>query len=187
MIQNVAGVALLLTQLLLYPSLTKNFGLVPCFSAGCIVNVIVFAFFPVYGLFADPSEFGFWRYVPLATMMFIGQAAIGFCFPTMFVWVNRSLEGKDKGTWNGFTNAVAAICRSIFPPAMDALLALGLKSSLPLGRYLPVFVNAVVGFVCLVLTTATARAHFKCQTREVMPATPLRECAPGEDQDSKAA
>merc|ERR1712194_867122 len=103
------------------------------------------------------------------TSMLVGQAAAGFCFPTMFVWINRSLEGKDRGTWNGWINSMGALFRASFPPTASALLSLGLKSSLPLGRYLPVFVDALAGLACLLLTTNTVRAQTanKSSTKEL--------------------
>lgn len=159
MIQNAAGVGLLSTQLLFYPRLTKRLGFLACFVGGCTVNILITLLFPAYGLMADPERFGAWRYAPLATMMFFGQAAAGFCFPTIFVWINRSLEGKDRGTWNGWFNSTGALFRSFFPPGMDALLSLGLRSGLPGGRYLPVFVNALAGLGTLCLAAVSVRAQ----------------------------
>jgi len=157
MTQNAAAVGQLSTQLLLYPYLTKRFGFLVCFIGGCIVNSIVTLLFPVYGIMADPDTFGAWRYAPLLIMMTVGQAASGFCFPTVFVWINRALEGKDRGTWNGWCNSLGALSRAVLPPAMDGLLSFGLRSHRFGGRYMPVFANAVIGLSVLILGTVSVR------------------------------
>lgn len=160
LLQNFSGVGLMSTQLCLYPYLTKRLGFLHCFIGGCILSLTVTLPFPGYGLMADPIKFGSWRYVPLGTMMLLGQAAAGFCFPTMFVWINRCLEGKDKGTWNGWFNSMGALFRSFFPPAMDALLSVGLRTGgLAGGRYLPVWVNSALLFAAMLLATVTVRAQ----------------------------
>lgn len=181
MIQNFAGVGLLFTQLLFYPRLTRRFGLLACFVGGCSVNMTVTALFPAYGLMADADTFGKWRYVPLAAMMMLGQAAAGFCFPTMFVWINRSLEGKDRGTWNGWANSLGALSRGLFPPAAGAFLSLGLKSGVGVGRYLPVFVNVLIGASCVALTTLTVRAETSSKRKldeSIVSATSLQPYVP---------
>lgn len=152
MILNAAGVGLILTQLLCYTRATLRWGFLPCYIAGLSANLIVTAFFPVYGLMADPDKFGMWRLAPLAAMIMIGQMGFGFVFPSLFIWINRSLEGKDKGLWNGAINSMGALCRGLFPPIADALLAAGLTYGLPLGRYIPVFLMTLVGVALLALT-----------------------------------
>ena len=159
MLQNAAGVGLLSTQLLIYPWLTKRIGFLSCFVCGCLVNSLVTLLFPLYGLMTDPDTFGAWRYAPLMLMMLLGQAAGGFCFPTAFVWINRSLEGKDKGTWNGWGNSLGALFRAIFPPFMDALMSFGLRFGVLGGRYLPIFVNALAGFTSMALAIISVRAQ----------------------------
>eukprot|EP00931_Biecheleriopsis_adriatica_P042392 TRINITY_DN24160_c0_g1_i1.p1 TRINITY_DN24160_c0_g1~~TRINITY_DN24160_c0_g1_i1.p1 ORF type:complete len:507 (-),score=56.60 TRINITY_DN24160_c0_g1_i1:211-1731(-) len=160
-LQNCSGVGLLVTQLFLYPYLTDKFGFLKCFVIGSFTNILATVLFPVYGLLADPEVFHAWRYVPLGASLCVGQAAFGFCFPTIFVWINRAAQGMDRGAVNGWANSVGALARAVFPPLQDALLSLGLglETNVSGGRYLPVFANALVYLVTLVLIiSATRRA-----------------------------
>lgn len=161
LLQNCAGVGLLLGQLILYPYFTKRFGYLPCLTAGFIVNIIVTLLFPVYGMFADPDVFGFWRYLPLAFMQAFGYLSISFCFPTMFVYINRFMEGLDRGQVNGWTNSGGALLRGLFPIFSSSMLSLGLASPIAGGRYLGVYVNAFAGLASFWLAHTCLRGEEK--------------------------
>jgi hypothetical protein len=152
LLQNCAAGGLLLTQLLLYPWLVQKKGYRWCITAGLVVVMMVVFPFPLYGLMADPATFGAWRMLPLAFLMFVQQSAFGFCTPTCTVWVNRFAAGLDRGSINGWTNSFAALCRALSPAVCSALLSLGLRSGLPFGRYLPVYVTALAGVTILLLS-----------------------------------
>eukprot|EP00929_Paragymnodinium_shiwhaense_P055084 TRINITY_DN27625_c0_g1_i2.p1 TRINITY_DN27625_c0_g1~~TRINITY_DN27625_c0_g1_i2.p1 ORF type:complete len:580 (-),score=65.08 TRINITY_DN27625_c0_g1_i2:513-2252(-) len=150
-LQNVAAVSLLFTQCVLYPSLTKRFGFLRCFVCGWSLNVVANLLFPVYGLFADPDKYGFFRYVPLGAMQFMMAVGGGMCFPTAFVFINRASVGMERGAVNGWANSAGALCRAFFPPAAGFLLAVGSQSDKPMGRYLATYVNMFVGSVCIAI------------------------------------
>jgi len=185
---NAAGIGLLSTQLLFYPCSTKRFGFLACFTFGLLLNLVVTLLFPLYGAMADPAVFGYWRFAPLSAMQFLGQAGSGFAFPTIFVWLNRALEGKDKGTWNGYCNSCGALVRSFFPPLAAALLSLGLRSGLPGGRYLPVFGNGFAILGALALATSAIRdARRNSCGREVLEAAASGGDAEGTAQNAPAS
>lgn len=144
-VMNFGGFGLLLVQLFVFPAFIKRFGFFRAFAFGWILHSVVTLLLPVYALMADPEVFGTWRYLPLASMCFFGQAGLGFCFPTAFVWINRALGSSDRGSVNGVANSLGALCRALYPPFSSVLLSLGLGSSLSVGRYLPVFVMSFVG------------------------------------------
>lgn len=175
LLQNFAGVGLLLTQLILYPRLTKMFGFFKCFAVGLMIVVSVTVLFPVYGLFADPNRFGDWRYLPLAFMMFMGTGASGFCFPTLFVWLNRAADGLDRGMVNGVAHGGGALFRSITPPLSSVFLSLGLEMpETGFARYLPVFVNTTFCIMCICLVRSAGmndseQAPQNGQARDVQP------------------
>jgi len=165
--QNFAAVGLMLTQLFFYPRLTKRFGFFRCFVAGAALNLFVTLPFPAYGLLADAHVYGGWRFVPLAAMQFFGTIGVGFCFPTIFVWINRATEDAPRGTANGIANTMGALARSVFPPIASGLLAIGLKCDLPGGHYLPIFVNAVALIAALAFASAALKKQGDSHCREV--------------------
>lgn len=157
-LQNCAGVGLLLTQLFLYSHLTKRWGLLACFVVGFAMNSLATLLFPAYGLLADAQRFPVWRYVPLACMQFFGQIGFGFCFPTIFVWINREAAASSLslGLVNGWCQSLGSLCRALVPPAMASLLSLGLSSGLPGGSYLAIFTNGAMFMLSL---RCALRAH----------------------------
>lgn len=173
--QNFAAVGLMLTQLFFYPRLTKRFGFFRCFVAGVALNLFVTLPFPAYGLLADAHVYGDWRFVPLAAMQFFGQIGAGFCFPTIFVWINRATEDATRGTANGIANTIGALARSVFPPIASGLLAIGLKCDLPGGHYLPIFVNAVAIIAALAFASAALNKQGDSHCREVYAITNEQE------------
>lgn len=148
----------MLTQLLGYPWLVQKMGYLWCISVGiCVVMLVSFPF-PLYGLMADPATFGAWRFLPLGCLMFVQQSAFGLCTPTCTIWINRFAEGMDRGSVNGWTNSFAALCRALAPVLCSNLMALGMNSGCPLGRYLPIYVIALAG-VAILLLARSALPH----------------------------
>eukprot|EP00442_Polarella_glacialis_P027117 CAMPEP_0115102832 /NCGR_PEP_ID=MMETSP0227-20121206/34162_1 /TAXON_ID=89957 /ORGANISM="Polarella glacialis, Strain CCMP 1383" /LENGTH=439 /DNA_ID=CAMNT_0002499049 /DNA_START=51 /DNA_END=1368 /DNA_ORIENTATION=- len=96
-LQNVAAVALMLTQCVIYPKATKRFGFLRVFMFGWVCQNVGYLLFPVYGLFADP-KFHVWRYVPQAALALGG----GCMYPTAFAFINRAAAGQDRGAVNGW-------------------------------------------------------------------------------------
>jgi hypothetical protein len=138
--------------LLLYPWLVQKKGYRWCITVGLLVVMMAVFPFPLYGLMADPATFGSWRMLPRACLMVVQQSAFGFCMPSCTLWVNRFAAGLDRGSINGLTNSFAALCRALAPEFCSALLSLGLRSGLPFGRYLPVYVAALAGVAILLLS-----------------------------------
>lgn len=153
LLQNVAAIGLLLSQLLLYPRLTRRWGYMPVFVVGGTMNVAVTLLFPAYGLLADPDRYHGWRFVPLACMQFFGQVGFGFCFPTTALLVNReaSKGGLALGVVNGWCQSLGALCRALVPPAMATLLPVGLALSVPGGRYLAIFATGCFAVISILL------------------------------------
>eukprot|EP00933_Yihiella_yeosuensis_P074742 TRINITY_DN8377_c0_g3_i1.p1 TRINITY_DN8377_c0_g3~~TRINITY_DN8377_c0_g3_i1.p1 ORF type:complete len:568 (-),score=62.44 TRINITY_DN8377_c0_g3_i1:178-1848(-) len=149
-LQNIGAAALLLTQTCFYPRWTKRFGFYKVFCCGWILMLSSYLLFPVYGLFADPSIYGFWRFVPLGCMQFVLATAGGMVFPTAFAFINRAAAGMDRGAVNGWSNSTGALCRASFPPFSAWLLTMGMKTGHPWGRYLPIYLNGFVSCVALI-------------------------------------
>lgn len=158
-LQNCAAVGLLLTQIDLYPRLTKRYGFSACYAFGGATVLLFSLLFPLDGLIADPDKFGLWRYVPLASLQFFGMIGFGFMFPTIFVLINRSLAGLDKGTWNGWVNSFGALCRALSPPAADCLMSLGLRSGVQLGRYFSTYCMSFALVASIVVVIRFSRRH----------------------------
>jgi len=168
-LQNVAACSLLLTQLVFYPKVTRRFGFLRTFLFGWMLNVIGYCLFPVYAIFADAETYGFFRYVPLAFMQLLLAAGGGCMFPTAFTFINRASEGLQKGAVNGWANSAGAMCRALFPPSAAVLFTLGSKSGLPLGRYLPLFLNACVGSIVLAFALPGLRVVNESSARKPRP------------------
>jgi len=154
LMQNCAAGGLLTTQLAVYPRLVSSMGHRFCITAGIVLVVSVTLPFPAYGLLADSAAYGNWRLLPLGAMMFLQQAGFGLCTPSITIWVNRfaGTAGVDRAMVNGLSNSLAAFCRAVAPSLSSSLLALGLSSSLPCARYLPLLAVAVGGAVVVGLT-----------------------------------
>lgn len=148
-LQNVAAVGVLVTQLVLYKPLTQRMGLWRTFALGWSLYVVAFGFLPFFGLFADPEVYGIWRYAGLAVMQLVAAMASGLCYPTAFTFINRASQGMDKGAVNGWASSSGALCRAVFPPAAGWLLSVGAQSSLPDGKYMAVHINLFVGSVAM--------------------------------------
>eukprot|EP00441_Pelagodinium_beii_P025431 CAMPEP_0197663186 /NCGR_PEP_ID=MMETSP1338-20131121/56424_1 /TAXON_ID=43686 ORGANISM="Pelagodinium beii, Strain RCC1491" /NCGR_SAMPLE_ID=MMETSP1338 /ASSEMBLY_ACC=CAM_ASM_000754 /LENGTH=501 /DNA_ID=CAMNT_0043241431 /DNA_START=62 /DNA_END=1567 /DNA_ORIENTATION=+ len=171
-LQNVAALGLLLTQLVLYPKLTKRFGFLRIFLCGWMLNVVGYCLFPVYAIFADPEKYGFFRFVPLAFMQLVIAMGGGFMFPTAFAFINRASVGLERGKVNGVANSAGAMCRALLPPTAAVLFTLGSRSGLPLGRYMPIFVNFLAGSVVLAFAIPGLRLVNESSARKLRAPRP---------------
>eukprot|EP00931_Biecheleriopsis_adriatica_P096725 TRINITY_DN70410_c0_g1_i1.p1 TRINITY_DN70410_c0_g1~~TRINITY_DN70410_c0_g1_i1.p1 ORF type:complete len:560 (+),score=31.04 TRINITY_DN70410_c0_g1_i1:158-1681(+) len=173
-LQTVAAAALMISNICVYPRATKRFGFLQCFLVGWCVNNLATLLFPVYGLFADPDKYGFWRYVPLACMQIFLAISGNMMFPTSFAFINRAAEGHDRGTVNGWANSAGALCRAFFPPAASFVLTIGSESRMAMGRYLPLFVNSLVSTLLLLVSIPGLRKIDQQKARQVNLQAPPR-------------
>ena len=149
-LQAVSAASLLINQLLFYKLATTRLGLFWNFVVGWTLCMIAHLLFPVYGIWADPESFGFWRYAPLIVMQILQGFGDGLIFATAFIYINRASAGLAKGVVNGWAYASGALCRVIFPPCAAFLLTWGDGDvNAHWGRYVSVYVNCLVGTLLL--------------------------------------
>ncbi|CAE7672756.1 ZIFL2 [Symbiodinium pilosum] len=165
-IQNIGAVGLLMSQLLLYPTLTKKLGFLNTFVIGFCLSNLAYGLFPVYGLFADPVAYGSWRYLPLGLCQFFYTAGTGMCYPTAFAFINRASEGLSRGAVNGWANSSGALCRAVFPPAAAVLLGQCNRLG-PYGRYIPFYVMTVIAVLSFAVSWSGLRKIDQTSVRTV--------------------
>mmetsp|Transcript_19613 Transcript_19613/g.32336 ORF Transcript_19613/g.32336 Transcript_19613/m.32336 type:complete len:361 (-) Transcript_19613:110-1192(-) len=161
-LQNLAALALLLSQKFGYPYLQPRMGLFKCWNLGWLAIVSSrLIYVPVALLLLSSSG----ARIPkvgcmaiLAAIHMAGAFSAGFPCPTISVWVNRSIPTKVRGAGFGMSSAVGAACRGGFPLVGGALFTLGRhleamegSGQVLLGRYLPVLFGCCVCTIALVL------------------------------------
>jgi len=158
-LQNVAAVGVMLTQLVLYPRLTKCLGLFRCFILGFSCYITAYALLPVYALFADPDIYGIWHFAPLIVMQLLSAVGGGMCFPTAFAFINRASVGFDKGAVNGWASSLGALTRGLVPPAAGWMLGCFTKRpDLPDSRYLALHIILVIAALAMALAAPGLKA-----------------------------
>lgn len=180
-LQVCAAVSIFLTQMLIYARGIKRFGPHRCFGAGMWLTILVTLPFPAYGLLADPDRFGAWRYLPVALWQGITQIGFTFCFPTIFMLINRECSPETRGSVNGWSNSMGALSRGLFPLAAGGLFTMGCRLEgwhVPGGRYLVFYVVSVAGAASawLIASQPSARAingqELQASSTEAAAATP---------------
>lgn len=176
--QNIGAVGLLMSQLFLYPTLTKKLGFLNTFVIGCVLCNLSYGLFPIYGLYADPATYGSWRFLPLGLCQFFYTAGTGMMYPTTFAFINRASEGMSRGAVNGWANSTGALCRAVFPPAAAALLGQCNRLG-PFGRYIPFYVITFILVLTLAVSWTGLRKIDQKSVRTVTSQT--ASCADEED------
>mmetsp|Transcript_44072 Transcript_44072/g.82409 ORF Transcript_44072/g.82409 Transcript_44072/m.82409 type:complete len:511 (+) Transcript_44072:78-1610(+) len=177
-IQNIGALGLLMSQLMLYPILTRKLGFLNTFCVGFVLSSVSYGLFPIYGLFADPDKYGSWRYLVLGTCQFVYTAATGMMFPTAFAFLNRAAEGENRGAVNGWANSTGALCRAVFPPSFAVLLGQSNRLG-PFGRYIPFYITTLVGGIAIAIALPGLRRIDQKSVRTVTSQT--AGCADEED------
>jgi len=136
-IQNVGAVGVMLSQLTLYPVLTKKLGFLNTLVVGFVLSSLAYGLFPVYGLLANPQH-GYWREVVLGIGQCVFTTGTTVMFPTAFAFVNRASQGLNRGAVNGWAHSSGALCEAVFPYLASVLLGYCNRMG-SLGRYIPFY------------------------------------------------
>lgn len=113
-IQNVGAAGVMLSQVTLYPVLTKKIGFLNTLVVGFVLSSLAYGLFPLYGLLANP-QYGYWRDVVLGLGQCVFTTGTTLMFPTAFAFVNRASQGLSRGAVNGWAHSSGALCEAVFP------------------------------------------------------------------------
>jgi len=160
LLQNLAAIALLLSQKMGYPYLQPRMGLLRCWIFGWLAILSSrLLYLPVAQLLIGSSGTRTskdWSMVCIAALHMMGAFSAGFPCPTISVWVNRSIPQDVRGAGFGLSSAVGAACRGGFPLVGGALFAVGRQweenSGHFFGRYLPVLFGCSVCMTAILLS-----------------------------------
>ncbi|CAJ1336716.1 unnamed protein product [Effrenium voratum] len=137
-VQVSGGLGPIVCHLTFLQKLVRKLGFLKVLGLGFLINSCSYSLYPVYALFADPANYGLWRYVILGLAEFVGMSGTFLLFSSVFVFMNRASEGLNRATVNGWANSSRALSRAISPLVATQLLQT--FSALPLGGYVPFYI-----------------------------------------------
>ncbi|KAG5186112.1 major facilitator superfamily domain-containing protein [Tribonema minus] len=182
---SMAGVFMALFQFLVYPHVARALGYVRMLKVVSVVVIPLYALFPMCSLLRDRPAL-LW---PAMVCIKVGSNMI---FTSIFLIVNNSVEGDQRGGLNGLAMTAGSAAKAIGPPLGATLFAYSIAGahSLPLVDYHLTFV------VCAVLSIAVAVASHlyfpddlikSPETQKAEAATAAAEAAEAVDEDAAVA
>ncbi|KNA21820.1 hypothetical protein SOVF_040050 isoform A [Spinacia oleracea] len=146
----VAGVGLLICQLLLYPFLERKFGPITVSRVGAVISIVLLSSYP---FFAKLKGTSLSLVVDLASAL---KNVLSVSITTgLFLLQNRSVSQHQRGAANGLSLCIMSFCKALGPAAAGSLLSWAqtrqMASFLP-GTHMVFFILNVVEFLGLLMT-----------------------------------
>ncbi|KAK9664491.1 hypothetical protein RND81_14G046200 [Saponaria officinalis] len=146
----VAGVGLLLCQLLLYPILERSLGPITVSRTGAVLSIALLSCYP---FISNLSGRSLSLVIDLASAL---KNVLSISITTgLFLLQNRAVSQRQRGAANGLSLCIMSLCKAAGPAAAGSLLSWAQSrqhaSFLP-GSHMVFFILNVVEFIGLLMT-----------------------------------
>eukprot|EP01006_Ploeotia_vitrea_P016733 TRINITY_DN47579_c0_g1_i1.p1 TRINITY_DN47579_c0_g1~~TRINITY_DN47579_c0_g1_i1.p1 ORF type:complete len:554 (-),score=235.31 TRINITY_DN47579_c0_g1_i1:40-1701(-) len=148
---TIAGAAILVFNLFLFPRVAAKFGVIGSFRASVWSFVpMAFAFPSISQLTGSPALL----WTSLLSIFMLRNAAASTAFTSTFMLINNSVPTSQRGSVNGLAMAIASVFKAIGPSLGGAIYAGSLTGGLawPLDFHLVFYVTGAFSLITLCLS-----------------------------------